>query len=89
MIGEEKEKLEIRCPRQGSAIPFKYCMISGDDSMPCMKIMDCWWETFDVDAYLKANLPAAVYNMLVTARPKAKVASIVEIAEKAQKKYSD
>ena len=81
-----KDNLEIRCPRLGSVIPFRYCLISGEDSLPCFKIMDCWWEIFDVDAYLKANLPADVYNSLLSARPKPKVASIVEIAEQAKRK---
>ncbi|MFP4572331.1 MAG: hypothetical protein ACLFNW_05125 [Desulfobacterales bacterium] len=54
--------------------------------MPCFKIMDCWWEIFDVDSYLKENLPKEIYQSLAAARPKSKVASIVEIAEEAKKK---
>ncbi|MFP4453600.1 MAG: hypothetical protein ACOC1Q_00635 [Desulfosalsimonas sp.] len=82
----EKDNLKIRCPRLGSIIPFRYCLISGEDSMPCFKIMDCWWEIFDVDSYLKENLPKEIYQSLAAARPKSKVASIVEIAEEAKKK---
>ncbi len=78
------DNLERRCPRLGSAIPFKYCMISGEDSLPCWKIRDCWWEIFDVDAYLKANVPEPVYKQLVAAKPKEKVASLLEIIEQAK-----
>lgn len=85
-MSDEKENLERRCPRLGSMIAFRYCLISGEDSMPCHKIFDCWWEIFDVDAYLKARLPEPVYNDLVSAKPKEKVASIVEIAEAAKKR---
>jgi len=86
MSDPQKDNLEIRCPRLGSIIPFRYCLISGPDSMPCFKILDCWWEIFDVDAYLKENLPAETYNSLVTEPPKPKVAAIVEIAEQAKRK---
>ncbi|MCF8109961.1 MAG: hypothetical protein K9J85_00585 [Desulfobacteraceae bacterium] len=86
MFDPEKDNLQIRCPRLGSIIPFRYCLISGEDSMPCFKIMDCWWEIFDVDSYLKENLPQDIYQGLASAKPKPKVASIVEIAEEAMKK---
>lgn len=86
MIDHEKDNLQRRCPRLGSIIAFKYCLISGEDSLPCGKIFDCWWEIFDVDQYLKANLPEAVYNSLLTEKPKEKVASIVEIADAAKKR---
>lgn len=86
MPDPKKDNLEIRCPRLGSIIPFRYCMISGEGDMPCFKILDCWWEIFDVDSYLKENLPADAYEGLIKAGPKPKVASIVEIAEAAMKK---
>ena len=89
MSDPNKDNLEIRCPRLGSIIPFRYCLISGENDMPCFKIMDCWWEIFDVDAYLKENLPAQVYNTLTTTGPRSKVASIVEIAEQAMNKKED
>lgn len=85
MPDPQKDNLETRCPRLGSIISFRYCLISGEDDMPCFKVFDCWWEIFDVDAYLKQHLPADVYGMLATARPRPKVASIVEIAQKAMK----
>ncbi|MFP4225584.1 MAG: hypothetical protein ACLFRF_02555 [Desulfobacterales bacterium] len=81
--------LERRCPRLGSKISFRYCLISGDDDNPCWKIFDCWWEQFDVESYLKANLPAEVFEQLVEKaadQPKNKLTSIVEIAEQAKKR---
>ncbi|MFW6334283.1 MAG: hypothetical protein ACOC0W_03355 [Desulfosalsimonas sp.] len=86
MNDPRKDNLEIRCPRLGTVIAFRYCMISGEDDMPCFKIFDCWWEIFDVEAYLRENLPPQVYRALAESRPRPKVASIVEIAEKAMKK---
>lgn len=86
MSDSEKDTPEIRCPRLGSIISFRYCLISGEEDMPCFKILDCWWEIFDVQTYLRQNLPAGVYENLLRAQPRPKVASIVEIAEKAGKK---
>lgn len=89
MDNKDIDNLERRCPRLGSKITFRYCLISGDDDNPCWKIFDCWWEQFDVESYLKANLPAEMFTQLfekAASQPKNKVASIVEIAEQAQKK---
>lgn len=81
------DNLKRRCPRLGSDIPFEYCMMSGEDDFPCWKILDCWWETFDVDTYLKANVSETLYKELTKAKPpRDKVASILEIAEKAKKR---
>jgi hypothetical protein len=86
MADPEKDAPEIRCPRLGSIIAFRYCLTSGENGMPCFKIMDCWWEIFDVEACLQQKLPPDMYKRLLTGRPKSKVASIVEIAEQAKRK---
>lgn len=78
---------ERRCPRLGSPISFRYCMISGEDDNICWKILDCWWEMFDVEGYLKANMPEAAFNQLMASadKPKNKISSILEIAAKVKK----
>ncbi|MBS3758682.1 MAG: hypothetical protein KGY61_08455 [Desulfobacterales bacterium] len=88
MDDKDIDKLERRCPRLGSKISFRYCLISGEDDNPCWKIFDCWWEYFDVASYLKSHLPAEVFEQLAkkaAAQPKDKLSSIVEIAEQAKK----
>jgi hypothetical protein len=47
---------ERRCPRLGGSVKFGYCLDSGNDTLPCFKICDCWWEYFDVVAFLKNRL---------------------------------
>jgi hypothetical protein len=79
-----KKKLERRCPRLGGAVPFKYCMVSGEDRQPCFKVVDCWWETFDIVRYLQDNLPEDQFNQLMRARPRPKIASLVELIEQAK-----
>jgi hypothetical protein len=81
------EDLERRCPRLGSIIPFKYCLISGPDDGICWKVLDCWWEIFDVEAFLKKNLsPANFADLMARAeKPANKVGSLIEIIERAKK----
>ena len=79
---------ERRCPRLGSPISFRYCMISGEDDDICWKILDCWWEHFDVVQYLKDNLTEDQFNQVLQARPKPKVSSLIELIEQARKRNS-
>ena len=83
---ESKKKLMRRCPRLGNPVPFEYCEICGDDHQPCFKILDCWWESFDVVQYLKEKLSEDQFNRLMAAEPKPKIASLVELIEQAKKR---
>jgi hypothetical protein len=46
---------------------------------PCFKVVDCWWETFDIVRYLQDHLPEEQFARVMDARPKPKVASLVEM----------
>ncbi len=76
--------LSRRCPRLGGPVTLGYCM-SCEQQRPCLKITDCWWETFDIVRYLQDHLPADHFKQLMQARPKPKIASLVELIEKARK----
>jgi len=87
MSDQPMEDLERRCPRLGSPISFRYCLISGEDDAVCWKILDCWWETFDVESHLKSNMPESDFNALMAkaVKPMNKIGSILEIVEKVKK----
>jgi len=74
-----------RCPRLGGPVGFNYCMRCELDQ-PCGKVVDCWWETFDIVQYLKDHLSEDQFNRVMNARPKPKIASLVEIIEQAKEK---
>ena len=79
------EGLEIRCPRLGGTVPFRYCMAPGEP-VPCWKILDCWWETFDVTSYLKAHLPEEALEALLRDRdPPDRLNTILELVERFNK----
>jgi hypothetical protein len=85
LMDKKQAELVRRCPRLGNPVPFNYCEVCGDDQHPCFKILDCWWEHFDVVQYLKDHLPADQFNQVMTARPKPKVTSLIELIEQAKK----
>jgi len=80
---------ERRCPRLGgTVISFSYCMISGNDNLPCLKTLDCWWEEFDVQTYLKEQMAEPAYRQFISVVQcqQNKISSIIEIANMARKK---
>jgi hypothetical protein len=77
--------LSRRCPRLGGPVGFKYCM-SGEGQHPCAKVVDCWWETFDILQYLRDNLSADQLDRVLNARPRPKVASLVELIAQAKER---
>ncbi len=77
------DNLDRRCPVLGGPVTFKYCKKCGDGDTFCWKVIDCWWDTFDIMAYLKITLNADSIEKLVNARPKPKVNTLVELIEKA------
>ena len=84
-MNKSKDHLEQRCPRLCGSVSFHYCRTCGDESLPCWKIFDCWWEYFDVVTLLRTYLPEDVVDRIANTRPKPKIASLVEIIEQAKK----
>ena len=85
-MSANQDSLVRRCPRLGNPVPFNYCEICGDDQQLCFKILDCWWEHFDVVQYLKDNLTVDQFNRLTEARAKPKVTSLIELIEQARRR---
>jgi hypothetical protein len=83
------EHLERRCPRLGGDVSFAYCRTCGEGKGPCFKVLDCWWERFDVVAHMKACLSPEAFAALATRRPPPnKVASLVDLIRQAQERTS-
>ena len=79
------KKLVRRCPRLGNTVPFHYCKICGDQQQPCFKILDCWWQRFDVAGHLAACLTREEFEALGRQRPSDKVTSLIDLIEQAKK----
>jgi hypothetical protein len=81
-----RDQIERRCPRLGGPVSFGYCRTCSDDHSVCWKILDCWWESFDVVTYLRNSLPEKQFNQLVHSNPRPKIVSLVELIEQAKKR---
>jgi len=72
-----------RCLMLGHDVPFAYCRAPGSE-IPCRRVFDCWWETFDVEAFVRAHYSEA--DVAKTLAPRQdKTATIVELIERARK----
>ena len=78
------DDFERRCPRLGGPVAFSYCRSCGAEARMCWKVMDCWWEYFDIQAYLREQLAPEEIDTLAQARPQPKLMSLVDLIKKAQ-----
>lgn len=84
MITEHDNRSQ-RCKRLGHPVRFEYCRTQSHNSL-CPCILDCWWERFDVEAFLRAHGQGDAVDNLRAAPPRPKVASLVELIEQAKRR---
>ena len=80
------DERQRRCPRLGGPVTFAYCRTCEENRQPCFKVMDCWWEIFDITAYVEENYPEDVCQKLSQARPQPKVNQLLELIEAAKRR---
>ena len=78
------DELNIRCPRLGHQVGFSYCR-SESEGLPCFKVLDCWFEHFNVEAYLEEELESKDWETLINRPAPKKVQSLLELIEQAKK----
>jgi hypothetical protein len=71
----------------GHEVTFSYCRAPGAE-LPCRKILDCWWQTFDVNSFLHAHFTDEQIQQAL-APPKDKATSIVELIQQARRSQTD
>jgi hypothetical protein len=86
---ETAKQLVRRCPRLGGPVAFFYCTTCEANSQACGKIIDCWWETFDVLRYLEDTLSPEEFDRLTSAKPASKVSQLVDIIAQSQKRLAE
>jgi hypothetical protein len=80
------DDMERRCPRLGSLVTFGYCRACEAGQQPCFKVLDCWWEQFDVVDYFRGRLSPEAFERLASPPPPNKVASLVALIRQAQER---
>jgi len=78
-----KDDFHIRCPRLGHQINFSYCR-SESNGLPCFKTLDCWYNHFDVQAYLADKLTKEDFETAFLNKGKPKIASLFDLIEQAK-----
>ncbi len=86
MLSQHDQDVLLRCRRLGHEVAFGYCRQEARGK-PCRLILDCWWEQFDVRAFLRSHLPeettAQVEGASVSAPP-SKVLSLLDTVQQAR-----
>ncbi len=80
-----EESFAIRCPRLGHQINFSYCQVE-NSGLPCFKTLDCWYNYFDVRAYLTKELTEEDFQKAFLKTGKPKVMSLFDLIEQAKEK---
>ncbi len=90
MLSEHDQDVLPRCRRLGHEVTFGYCR-QETGGKPCRLILDCWWERFDVRAFMQAHLSKedmAQVERASTSPPPSKVLSLVEMIEQAKQRLA-
>lgn len=77
----------IRCRMLGHEVTFAYCRAAGRKMgatiLPCHKLLDCWFEAFAVEEFLRKYYSEEQIELML-APPPPKLATIIELAQKAR-----
>jgi len=76
-----------RCPMLGHTIAFSYCRSPGSE-LPCRKIFDCWWESFDVVAFIGEHYSEEDVRKIVEP-PKEKMVNLADLIARARRGRDD
>ncbi len=80
---DEHDAERIYCRKLGHHLTFHYCRSTAGDTL-CEKILDCWFERFDLEAYLKAHYSREELDRLGKP-PEPKMTSLISLIEKARR----
>ncbi len=80
------DNFQIRCPRLGDLISFSYCFTE-NNGLPCTKILDCWYQYFDVESFMREKLADDEWKKVFAAPVKPKIVSLVEMIEQARASF--
>lgn len=86
MLNEHDQDFLLRCRRLGHEVTFGYCR-QETRGKPCRLILDCWWEQFDVRAFLSAELSAEDMAAVEQANDRpasSKVGNLIDLIERAK-----
>ena len=81
------DEREIYCRKLGHELRFAYCRTTEGETV-CPRILDCWFERFDVLRFMAEHFPHHAIEAL-TAPPPPKAVSLLELIVRAQEVTSE
>ena len=81
---EEHDNEVIHCRMLGHEVPFSYCR-KGASSQPCRKIFDCWFQTFEIEPFMREHYTQEQIKNILSP-PKPKITTLFELIQQAQEK---
>lgn len=78
------DEYQIRCPKLGHTVSFSYCR-KESKGLPCFKTLDCWFEYFPVEAYLRGTLSDEEWKNTFEMERPTKVQSLLDLIAAAKK----
>ncbi|HET6428117.1 MAG TPA: hypothetical protein VFJ30_06900 [Phycisphaerae bacterium] len=79
---ESNDHRRRRCPMLGHDLTFAYCRAPAKQ-LPCRKILDCWFETFDVRAFLGEHFTDEQIRQAL-APPVDKMTTLIDLIQRAR-----
>lgn len=81
------DEVQVRCRRLGHEVPFSYCRAE-NRGLPCFKVLDCWFERFLVEDYLRGELTPQVWEAFQRP-PGPRVLTLLDLIETARNRGED
>jgi hypothetical protein len=78
------DHLNIRCPRLGGEVTFRYCK-EENSGMPCSRTIMCWQVWFPVGTYLRDQLSPDEWDRCFNQPQKDRLTTIFEIVDRIKK----
>lgn len=83
----EFDERECYCRILGHHLHFSYCR-SLSEGYPCYKVLDCWFEKFDIRRFIHENFTDEEIERFLQA-PKPKVQTLMTLIEEAKSRMKE
>ncbi len=83
MAIDQYDELEIRCPRLGGEVNFKYCRTC--EKPFCPRIIFCWAQRIDIGDFLAKHFSAEEIHSALSKTSSGKLESLIKAMDEAKK----
>lgn len=82
------DDFQVRCPRLGHGVAFSYCRVE-NNGLPCFRTIQCWYEHFLVEEYVRQELGPDDWDRVFGGPPKPKLISLLDLIDQAKKRRTE